>query len=242
MLKEFLRKKGALLFLIILILPLILQGCGGGRGSYDIPSTTESPTVIAPATLKSWIDSGKVNGTGYDRVVILDVTSSESLYSAGHIPGAQYLNTDDITQTRSEGVIYVVNQILDGSTMDALLQKYEIDGKTTVVFTSASPTAGSPAAYLYVGRAYFTFRYWGFPKERLKVLDGLNAAYASAGYELSTASAGRELSAETSLVARSTYSVTQNPSIRTDLNASLQEMIDLADGKGPANALSIDGR
>ncbi len=226
------KKIGVLLFLV-LALALGFQGCGGGSGGngYATPSTTSTGVVVSAATVKSWVDSGKVNATGFNRVVILDLGGAAN-YSKGHIPGAQFLNSANIYEKRDEGVIEDVNMVLDGPTMDALVQKYGIDGNTTIVFTSADPTSASIVPYWTVCRAYWTFRYWGFPKDRLKILDGLDAAYADQ-YGLTTDAPPA--------VTPSTYSVRDNPSFRVDLRASLADMINIADGKVP-NTVVIDTR
>jgi len=229
------RNKEVLLFITALaVLIPVLFSCGGGGGGYDAPTTTQTGVLISAETLKGWIDGGKVNATGtYDRVVILDV-SNQTDFNVGHIPGSFLVNwATDIYQTRNEGVIPDTDMVPDGPTMDALIQKYAIDRNTTIVFTSATGTAANASIYLRVTRAYFTFRYWGFPKERLKILDGLNAAY-SFTYP-------GELTNEITTVSPSTYSVKNNPSFGGDLRASLQDMINLADGDIP-NALIIDGR
>ncbi len=201
---------------------LFLGSCGS---DYEKPSTTlNGSSLISASLLKSWSDGGKVNATGYDRVVILDMPSSYGTYTTGHIPGAIYVDPAEIAQTRSEGIGASSYEMLDGAKMDDFVQKYGIDGKTTVVFTSNGLVAPT--------RAYFTFRYWGFPKNRLKVLDGLNKAWGDV-YGLTPG--------EATPAARSSYSVKSNGVLRDDLRVSLAEMIDYADGKMP-NALAIDVR
>jgi 3-mercaptopyruvate sulfurtransferase SseA len=213
----------------LLLVPFVMNSCS--TKSYDTPLTTQtSATLMPPETLKTWVDSGVVNSTGFDRVVILDVTSLGT-YTTGHIPGAQFLNSSDIYQIRQEGGATDVNMVLDGTHMDALIQKYGIDKNTTVVFTSGAttPSAGS---VLNATRAYWTFRYWGFDKKKLKVLDGINFSWAAA-YGLTTDTAPA--------ITPSTYSVKMNPAIRTDLRASLAEMINVAEGR-ITNAVPIDMR
>ncbi|OGW32657.1 MAG: hypothetical protein A2X58_06880 [Nitrospirae bacterium GWC2_56_14] len=208
-------------FLAVFIAALFFVSCGS---DYEKPSTTQTGSPLtAASTLKLWIDSGNVNGTGYDRVVILDVTPYAT-YTAGHVPGALFVDSNDISQTRTEGVAASTNEVLDGSRMDDLVQRYGIDGNTTVVFTGSSLVNAT--------RAYFTFRYWGFPKSRLKLLDGLNGNWNTT-YGL--------VAGLPPVVARSGYSVKSNPGLRNDLRVSLSEMIDYADGKIP-NVLPIDDR
>lgn len=228
-------KRASLLVVIIALsvisLSLVLQGCGGG--GYDAPVTTRTGSaLISSETLKQWIDSGRVNGSGFDRVIVLDV-NSQANYSAGHIPGAQFVDSADIYQTRNEGVAADVNMVLDGSHMDNLIHKYGIDRNTTIVFTSGgSDPKGTPGASLSATRAYWTFRYWGFPRERLKVVDGINAAWG-AQFGLTTTAAPT--------IVPSTYTVKNNGILRSDLRVSLAEMLAIADSGAP-NGVIIDGR
>lgn len=236
MLKVFHGKKSAGILSMVLVLSLIslsLNGCGSG-GGYDAPSTIATLTALITAeVLKGWIDDGKVNSSGYDRVVILDI-NSQTNYSAGHIPGAHFVNSNDIYQNRKEGPAVDVNMVLDGPHMNALVQKYGIDKNTTVVFTGGSGSCGTATsgAVLSAVRGYWTFRYWGFSKEKLKVLDGINCDYGKK-FTMSTTT--------TPAPTPSTYSIRDNSLLRNDLRASLSEMIDLADGK-IANAIPVDFR
>lgn len=222
------RKPERLLSAVFLILFISLSiSCGN---EYEKPSTTLTDSALISArTLKAWMDAGKVGGTGYDRVVILDVTS-QTTYDNGHIPGAYFVNTADISQNRNEGIGMLVTEVLDGPKMDALIQKYGIDANTTIVFTG---TPAGPPGPAFICRAYFLFRYWGFPRNRLKVLDGGNPGWTAEGYSLTTE--------VPSLPPPSTFSVRNNPGLRDDLRISLPEMIEYAEGRVP-NALAIDGR
>lgn len=222
MLGELLKRKR--MFLILAAISLLVS-CGSG--GYDSPTTTATPTVISAETVNAYVAAGNVNGAGFDRVVILDV-NSYATYSAGHIPGAVFVNSADTSATRSEGVIYAVNMVLDGASIDALIQRAGINKNTTIIFTGPGTSKND---YMSVGRLYFNFRYWGFPKERLKVLNGLNGAY-KAGYGLDKTVPS---------IAASTYSVKNNPSFRDDLRLSLQEMLTYADTQ-PAGIVVIDGR
>jgi thiosulfate/3-mercaptopyruvate sulfurtransferase len=116
--------------------------------------------------------------------------------------------------------------------MDALIQKYGIDKNTTIVFTGGGTAAPNAGAVLQVTRAYWTFRYWGFPKEKLKLLDGIDFSW-NAAYGLTAGNPPTPTP--------STYSVKNNVQLRTDLRASLRDMINVAEGK-VANAIPIDMR
>jgi len=234
MMRGFLLTRRSMLFSLVGLLltaTLTIWGCGGGSSSYDDPAasavvtttTTQSGNaLVTAAELKAWIDEGKVNAAygSYDRVVILDVTSNATdgtnVYTTtGHIPGAQLISAGaDAFQdyTRAEGPMDITgSMVCTGATMDELIQSKGIDQYTTIVITSSTNT-------INMARAYTTFRYWGFPKNRIKVLQGGNAAWTAAGYSF------------TSLVPaikRSTYNVTPNgtPKVNTEMRVSLGEMI-----------------
>ncbi len=183
-------------------------------------------SLITTTALHDMIVSGVVNTTGTNRVVILDITTATT-YSAGHISGALYCSgTGSIMETRKEGPAKDINMVPTGATVDAFIQKYGIDGNTTIVLTSGDTTevqAKAASAMLNVTRTYFTLRYWGFPKEKLKVVDGLNFAYKAyhSGYWITGPTSPT--------VTPSTYSVKNNASLRTDLRSSFSDMIAAAE-------------
>jgi 3-mercaptopyruvate sulfurtransferase SseA len=179
---KYVSKRLALLLMVLFVGTFTLTGCGSGGGSddYDEPDTGDTAPVegqedtnilIDAATLKSIVDSGKVNADSYDRVVIIDTGS----YDDGHIPGAQKW-TAGSGMVRYEGPVLSGNMVFDGPTMEAALCALGIDANTTVIFAGS----GNP------GRVYFNFRYWGFGKDRIKVLNGNLDAWTEAGYELTT--------------------------------------------------------
>jgi thiosulfate/3-mercaptopyruvate sulfurtransferase len=215
---------------VIAVGSLAIWGCGSdGTSGYDpaVTTTKTATALIEPETLKQWMDEGKVNGDIGDRVVILQVATSAQ-YQTGHIPGAQLFDSSGLFQTRLEGLAAAAGMVLDGQRMDSIIQRCGIDNNTTIVFTAS--TTGS---ILYATREYFTFRYWGFPKERLKVLDGYDKAW--------DATYPGTLTTEAPVVTPSTYSVRNNPALAPDLRASLGEMISAVKAAS-ANNVIIDCR
>lgn len=199
-----------LLGFILVALPLSFHGCGT---TYDEPSSSlSSEVLIEPSTLKTWIDAGYVNNSGFNKVVIIEAGFSNTSYNTSHIKGAVYVDRNDITETRLEGLAFVPQMVCSGLKMDQVIKKAGIDGNTTIVFTM-----GDGTSVLAATRAYSTFRYWGFPKEKLKFLNGYNRAFAAENPSYMT-------SAVTN-VTPSTYSVRRNPGLRPDLRTSLGEMI-----------------
>jgi 3-mercaptopyruvate sulfurtransferase SseA len=139
--------------------------------------------MISPATLNNWVthDYG-VDTFGYYRMVILDVDSRAG-YDQGHVPGAYLLQdgSADLWATRSNGISDTPFQVPTRSRMDEIIRRADIGGDSIVVITGSS--------MISVSRAYFNFRYWGFPRQQLKVLAGTKAAYGAAGFALQTTAA-----------------------------------------------------
>jgi 3-mercaptopyruvate sulfurtransferase SseA len=183
---------------------LVHGGCADTSGTtgYDDPITTiKTGVVIDARTLIQWADEGKLNapfGTA-DRVVVADVTTAANFTSKRHIPDAVLLDSSTLTMVREEGLGPAGSMMLAGSQMDALVQKLGIDGSTTVVFTIPKGSSDGDAYQLSV--AYWTFRYWGFSRERLKILNGGDDAWEVAGQTLTDTVAA---------VVPSSFSVTAN--------------------------------
>jgi 3-mercaptopyruvate sulfurtransferase SseA len=225
---------------IAMVLTLGLWGCGYNPMGYDDPSgtitTTLTPSALIDAvTLKQWMDEGKVNSTDpetRDRVVVVTV-ASPTTYAANHIPGSVFMNSSELNATRMEAVAALTSEVPDGPTMDALISRLGIDGRTTVVFT----VSAAQSNLLNATRAYFTFRYWGFPKERLKVLQAGDDGWTTAGYTLTTAVPS---------VAPSSFSVRSNyhgdvACLR--MRTSIGQMIDVVDrvNQGSLSTSSASG-
>jgi len=221
------KARWAALFVAMLIVavPLFLQSCGGGFSDPKSQAAQES-VLVSPAQLNEWITNGYgTDSFGFNKLVVLDVATVTAYTTSGHVRNAFLLDTAvDLSAARSDGVSVTITQVPTRAQMDDLIQRTGIDERTVVALTGDS--------LLNVGFAYFNFRYWGFPKERLKVLDRTNAAYGTAGFTLETTVPPAP--------AASSYSVcqlTQNTSLR----ASLSEMINVAEGAIP-NVVTWDVR
>jgi len=217
-----------LLMAALLLSGFVLIGCGSGGGgggstssdSYDAPANTTTATpIISAATLKSWIDDDYIASGA---VAVLDYGSPAT---EDWIPGAVTVGANEARMTRVEGVAWAASLVATGEQMDTLIQRAGIDQNTTIVITNT----GNP--YLSA-RLYWTFRYWGFPKSKLKILDGGNAAF-DAAYDMSLAE---------SKPAPSTYSVSSNAALQANLRASIGEVItDVVPDNG-VSQLTIDCR
>lgn len=233
---------------------LALVGCGGSgdgdKGSYPDPTASITTTqtanaLIEPATLKQWFDEGKVNSdsAALDRVVIITVGTAAQ-YGAQHIPGAQLLNSaTELLMTRMEGVGTMSTMVLDGPSIDALIRRLCINANTTIVFVASKNQNALNAT-----RAYFTFRYWGFPRNRLKVLNGgengWEAAAAANGW-----GAAHALTTAVPTVTPSSFSVKDlyvyngSSTANFGLRSSIGEMLTVVDrinsGAQPVDASGV---
>ena len=199
---------------------------------YGADSTPQISSLLSPHQLKKWIDNGYRDERGL-KVVVLDTSfgpAARSDYDAGHIPGAHYVDyAKELIATRSDGPIMVDLMVPDGPQMDKHLQKYGIDKDTAVVFTGHH--------IMWITRAYWTYRYWGFAQDHLFVLDGKasteKSVWKAAGYPLETKAPP--------LPQPSAFSVSSWPGNMDMVRAPLQEFRDAASGKIP-NAVILDTR
>lgn len=244
---KYVSKRLALLLLVLFVGTFTLTGCGSGGGSDDYDTTksasnetltelANTPVIITPQILKGWMDQGLVNkDDSFDgRVVILSVeTTTETeedgvvteAYPSSHIPGSQPWGSLS-AMTREEGLSEVSNMVLDGPSIDSILARTGVDENTTIVLTSADGGA------MTIARAYFTLRYWGFPKDKIKVLNGGDSAWEDAGAEY-------ELTEAAATPASTSMSVSDNEEIATDVRISMAEMILAAEENAETPAYNI---
>ncbi|MDA8104958.1 MAG: selenite/tellurite reduction operon rhodanese-like protein ExtH [Nitrospiraceae bacterium] len=219
-----------LISILLVSISFYLYSCGGGGYSDPTVEATSTSVLISPETLNGWITKGYgTDQYGYTKVVVFDVTS-QAAYIKGHVPGAYLMDSNtDVSATRSDGVSDTVSDVATKAIMDNVIQRTGVDEKTVIVFTTDSG-AGNLMA---LGRAYFNFRYWGFPKERLRVLDGFNDTYSKAGFTLDTT--------VPSAPPASTYSVCQLQTQSDRFRAPLAEMITVAEDNDPKTVV-LDAR
>jgi len=203
------------------------------ESSLDRPDPTDTESaLIQPATLKEWVDAGIVNTDDVyeDRAVVLRVDASN--YDGGHVPGAVKWSTEDsegpatLTETRVDGLGEAQKLVPSGSVIDEVIQSAGVGPNTVVVLSGDIP--------MYNARAYWTLRYWGFPRERVKVLDGGPTAYEEAD----------KLVYETPEVPESNYPVEDFETPNYELRKGLNEMIQLVDARnaGESDASILDLR
>jgi len=205
---------------IVMIAGLTMWSCGdSGTSSYDDPSatTTQSDAVITAEILNQWIGEGKLNAAlgGRDRVVVVSVSSAADWTGKGHIPGAVRMDTAEIDTGnigRIEGLALATRMMPDGPMMDGIIQRLGIDANTTIVITIPKNSSINNQSV-----AFWDYRYWGFARERLKILNGGDDAWDVAGLTLATDA--------TEAYTASTYSVSNNASLKDVVRYSIGEII-----------------
>lgn len=201
-----------------------LAGCAGetaGTTSYKNPVTsTDEGAILSAQTLIKWADEGKINapfGTA-DRVVVVSVTTAATFVTKRHIPDSVVLQPVEFSMTREEGLGPAPNLMPSGPVIDSLVQRLGIDGHTTIVLTV--PKASSDSEMYQLSVAYWVFRYWGFSRDRLKILNGGDDAWEVAGQTLTDAVVS---------VPKSTYTVSSNQNLKDVVRYSVGEMLTMVD-------------
>ncbi|MBK9471095.1 MAG: hypothetical protein IPO18_02265 [bacterium] len=175
------------LIVVLAIGTLGIWGCADHPTDYENPAdgivTTKTETaLIEAATLMEWIDEGRLNSTdpnSRDKVVVF-LVGTPAAYTTGHIAGAQLWNSStEYSLTRLEGVAASGSMVITGPVLDTILSRSGVDQYTTIVLTTADD-------FNKATRAWWMLRYWGFPKERIKILQGGDAGWVLAGNTLST--------------------------------------------------------
>jgi len=213
-------------------------GCAGTTGTtgYDNPvSSTLAPPIIDARTLIAWADEGKINAPFgiSDRVVVVSVTTRANFTSPTkkHIPDSVMLDySAELSMTREEGLGPSGTMMLAGPQMDALVKRLGIDEHTTIVLTVPKATSDGDMYQLSV--AYWTFRYWGFARSRVKILNGGDDAWEVAGQALTDAVVS---------VPASSFNLTTNKEVKGAVRYSVGEMLSIVDSlnQNPAQRASV---
>jgi thiosulfate/3-mercaptopyruvate sulfurtransferase len=133
---------------------LLGLGCAGRTGSSPVPAGGAAPpSIVSTDELARWQARGPV--------VLIDVRTDVFTYLKGHLPGAEYLNTETIRA--SEGGI--PTRLLSGEQYAQLFSRLGISLERPVVIYSAGETHNIDATFLAYLLAAF-----GHPKVFL--LDG----------------------------------------------------------------------
>jgi len=148
--------------------------------------------------------------------VVLSTSTLADWTTKGHIPGAVRLDTAETAKDRIEGLALATTMMPDGPMMDGIVKRLGIDANTTIVFTIPKNSSIYNQAV-----PFWNFRYWGFQRERIKILNGGDDAWDVAGLALTTDAVDK--------YTPSTYSVSQNAALKDVVRYSLGEIISKVD-------------
>jgi len=126
---------------------------GGGCAARVTPEPAPLPRLVSTEELARW--------QAERPVVVLDVRTDPFAYLKGHLPGAEYLNSE--TLRASEGGI--PTRLLSGDMYRELFSRLGIDGDRPVVVYSAGESRNIDATFL-------AWLLAGFGHPRVYVLDG----------------------------------------------------------------------
>ena len=111
----------------------------------------------------------------HKNLVLLHVGQKQE-YDAGHIPGAQYIATRDVSIPHKEGELAL--QLPDAETLKTTFEKYGITNDSRIILYFGKDWVTSTT------RIYFTLDYLGL-KNNVSILDGGMPAWVAAGKSLS---------------------------------------------------------
>lgn len=171
------KKKLISIFLLAAMAAVLATGCGAKEststeGSTDktaVEAVAKTKVFVTANWVKSVIDNKQTESSDY---VVIEAawgtTDDDKAYTAGHVPGAVHMNTDDIEES-------TYWNIKTGEEIKQVMANYGITKDTTVIVYGADSGAA---------RVAFVMLWAGV--ENVKVLDGGLDAWAKAGYETKT--------------------------------------------------------
>src|SRR5256885_1144146 len=112
------------------------RSTNAGPAAAGVPPAASFPRLVSTDELARWQSHG--------RVVVLDVRTDVFTYLKGHLPGAEYLNTE--TVRASEGGI--PTRLLSGQENGELFSRLGISLEQPVVIYSAGETHNIDATFL----------------------------------------------------------------------------------------------
>lgn len=230
-------------FSLLFLTTLGLSGCGGGGSdSYtdldaeynstdtQLTASGELNSLIQPETLRAWdanagvLDDGLYETDQGERVILIDAidtpANKDLYYLQGHIPGSivnySHEGVAPTTMDRNDGPFLEPHDVPDGASMDKAIQNLGITKDAVIVITTVKKNYDFCAS-----RLFYTFRYWGFSRHNIKVLDrGLNG-WEDVGGMVSTAPPANPQP--------STMSVTDLPGPKSEVRTTIGQLLSLID-------------
>ncbi len=210
----------------LLILILLLAGCVAPAGT-TAPAAEEAAAVTEYANAAALVDTAWVQeNLGADNIRLLDIGGNPDAYTAGHLPGAIFLNLGDLTNPEDS----TGGQILTRDQLSAVMSGLGIEQDDTLVLYDANRN-------LLAARAYWVFKYYQHEGD-IHVYNGGSAKWTADG---------QELTADVPTIAPTAYVAGEaDLAIRTTSEYVLEHMDDenvaLCDTRGPDEHSGTDVR
>ena len=163
---------------------------------------------------------------GEDSIQVRMITGLDKKGLLGHIQGARMnaSHTGLEVMQRADGPAKVEHQVGNGPAIETLLRSHGITTQDVIVITSSQQTP----PVLCAPRLWWTLSYWGFPAEKIKLLNGGNKAWALAGLPLVRGIGEAAVTA-------STFSLSELPVRHFESRVSLEEMLQMVDSGNTVN-------
>ena len=163
---------------------------------------------------------------GEDSIQVRMIAGLDKKGLLGHIQGAQMnaSHTGLEVMARTDGPAKIEHQVGNGPAIERLLRGHGITAQDVIVITSSQQTP----PVLCAPRLWWTLNYWGFPAEKIKLLNGGNKAWALAGLPL-------KRGLEEPSVTPSTFSLSELPARHFEARVSLEDMLQMVDSGQTVN-------
>lgn len=210
----------------LLLLVLLLAGCVA-PGAATAPAAEEAAASTSYANADALVDTEWVQANLDDENVrLLDIGGNPDAYTAGHLPGAIFVNLGDLTNPEDS----TGGQILTQDQLSAVMSKLGIEQDDTLVLYDANRN-------LLAARAYWVFEYYQHAGD-LHVYNGGTTKWSADG---------QELTADVPTVEPTAYVAgAADPEIRTTSEYVLEHIDDenvaVCDTRSPAEHSGTDVR
>ncbi len=176
---------GAIIAASLLITACSTDSYNDPEAQYYRNDNVVGVSLLPAETLTAWDANSGARGDGVfitdagEKVVLMQCVQEpahvQSIFvTRGHIPGAipSIAHLDGLVEARNDGMLVGDHDAPTGATFDQYIQKYGITRDSVIVLTRDSTTNSFCPT-----RTWWTFHYWGFPRDRVLMLDGDNRAW-----------------------------------------------------------------
>lgn len=166
-------KKRLLPIWILLLVVLVLGACAApGPQAGTVADETVAEDYAKPEVLvdTAWV----LDHLDDENIRLIDVSGTEEVFTAGHLPGAQFVNWQtDLTNPDDP----VRGQILTREALSEVLSRLGVENDDTVVFYDDTSN-------LFAARAYWVLKY--YQHDDVRIYNGGTKKWSADGQQLTT--------------------------------------------------------